>query len=70
MDGMGTAARTEFLDREFLGLALFVPARGVVAPLTAVARKSDKVSHQRLNPKAADAASNPNFESPRRESNP
>ena len=58
MDGVGAAARAEFLDREFLGLALLVPARRVVTALTAVARKSDKVSHQRLNPKAADAALN------------
>ena len=49
MLGMAAAAGAEFLDRKLLGLALLISAAGIVAPLTSIALKSNKVSH-RCNP--------------------
>jgi hypothetical protein len=42
---MAAAARTEFLNREFVGLTLFVFTGRVVAPLATVALKANQVSH-------------------------
>jgi hypothetical protein len=42
---MGAASRAEFLDRELLGLALFVPAGVVIAAFATVARQADQISH-------------------------
>jgi hypothetical protein len=51
MDGMAPAAWTKFLDRKFFRLAFLIFAGHVIAPLTAIALKPDKVSHFR-NPGA------------------
>jgi hypothetical protein len=48
MDRMSTAARTELLDRELVGLALLVLAGRVVSPFAAVTGQSDYVSHLKL----------------------
>jgi len=45
MNGMASAARAKFLNRELLTLALFVFAGNVVAPFAAVALETDKISH-------------------------
>jgi len=42
---MAPAAWAKLLDRKFFGLPLFVLARHVISPFTAVALKPDEISH-------------------------
>jgi hypothetical protein len=42
---MASAARAKLFDGKFLGLALLVLGRDIVAPFTAIALKADKISH-------------------------
>jgi hypothetical protein len=42
---MASAARAKLFDGKFLGLALLVLGRDIVAPFTAVALEADKISH-------------------------
>jgi hypothetical protein len=48
MRGMISTARAEFLDRELLGLPLFVLARCVVTSLATVTLKANQVSHSSI----------------------